>query len=1021
MVRKNLQKQIDETIRMELEDVPQQHVKNWCNHIEIHQENVSLVGQMVGLPIGAKRIGCRFHHGYSGMTMGQTAAIFIEANCFDCPNHTVVNPDNFGEALIAKIRDRKKTRNEVEKATQLLKGLTPPNPTEALKSDVESDTTARELAGLLTTEEHKREAADKLLQGTKFKPKIISGSLASVLIGAVLDPQVGSIVMEILRLAGLHDIDILLIAVKGAIVALNEGRNVDSASMLITEAVKQKQISFTPEIVSTLVSWLPAPIDPFPHLGIRRDKKGREGVEEAFKTFTTQDKRLVEETILNLLRSDQPHLVAAACAAVQILNESSPDFSVERYFKPLLEALSREREDEDMYVDASICQTLAQMMKREPLVVSKEIFAAINKATEELQESLFHIFIRNEALAVAEAWIEPFVSLLANAKIADQTKFELSELLSHISRDRPDVVIAHITGLFGVLAIVSGLEDDKRKLAQEPGKERISFFEYQSCISALSGAARNLREVIENVGNTDAEKTVSEIRELIARTSSKSAASFKTELILLLGDFGHRNPDLCSKIIPLIFPHLVDSDSYMVRGAAAEAYREIAMRDGSCLPENVTILLAALLGDEYLYPVRVAVEAFEWIEVKDFQLAGKVVNRLVTTYAAYKQDQSQGHLLEKVSAALVNIADTHTPFLPCAAQIAIDLGNHPYYYSAKDGLRSLRRLIRRHKEYEPFYLSLLINYYSRFDLEITSSRAGYHSGKSDSEFEELYDLSPEVIKSETTKLTTVAQSQKEPNNLIHFACLLINVGAIKEAADLFRKYTTLLPDEERYAWTRSKYNALAFLLEAETALVGRDLNEAKKLIEEALEIAGSIERPKRNLPFGLERAIPREDEKPDFYTTWLQIRQRWLNLNNDPVELDKATEEVIQQIESLNTRTTDQMALYIHKELAVAARFLAQWYQCVLNGDLGQDAKRGAIKAHLAEILRGVQGHGHELLEARVEDHLSKVDSLSTTKGIRELLQDLLRGAISSLHSCIADMFFLKIAFNDTRLLLAAS
>jgi len=43
MVRKNLQKQIDETIRMELEDVPHQHVKNWCEHIQIKQENVSLV------------------------------------------------------------------------------------------------------------------------------------------------------------------------------------------------------------------------------------------------------------------------------------------------------------------------------------------------------------------------------------------------------------------------------------------------------------------------------------------------------------------------------------------------------------------------------------------------------------------------------------------------------------------------------------------------------------------------------------------------------------------------------------------------------------------------------------------------------------------------------------------------------------------------------------------------------------------------------------------------------------------
>ena len=33
----------------------------------------------------------------------------------------------------------------------------------------------------------------------------------------------------------------------------------------------------------------------------------------------------------------------------------------------------------------------------------------------------------------------------------------------------------------------------------------------------------------------------------------------------------------------------------------------------------------------------------------------------------------------------------------------------------------------------------------------------------------------------------------------------------------------------------------------------------------------------------------------------------------------------------------------------------------------------------------------------------------------------LLRGAISSLRSCIADVFFLKIVFNDRRLLLAAS
>jgi hypothetical protein len=202
MVRKNLQKQIDETIRMEREDVAYQHVKNWCKHIDIHQENVSFVGQMVGLPIGAKRVGCRFHHGYSGMTVRQTATIFIEANCFDCSHHTPVSSDNFGEAVISKVRDRRKVRNEVDKASQSLQGMTPSNPTEVLATDVKTDVKARELAGLLSSDEHKQEAADKLLQGTKYKPTIISPNLASVLIGAFLDTQVGSSVMETVLLAG---------------------------------------------------------------------------------------------------------------------------------------------------------------------------------------------------------------------------------------------------------------------------------------------------------------------------------------------------------------------------------------------------------------------------------------------------------------------------------------------------------------------------------------------------------------------------------------------------------------------------------------------------------------------------------------------------------------------------------------------------------------------------------------------------------------------------------------------------
>jgi len=242
----------------------------------------------------------------------------------------------------------------------------------------------------------------------------------------------------------------------------------------------------------------------------------------------------------------------------------------------------------------------------------------------------------------------------------------------------------------------------------------------------------------------------------------------------------------------------------------------------------------------------------------------------------------------------------------------------------------------------------LLDYYSQFDLEITTSRSGYHSGQSDTEFEELYDLHPEIIKAGSAKLLTVAQAQKEPHNLVHFACLLIMVGLYKEAAQLFERYVTLLPSEERYDWTRARYRALALLLMVETTFAESEIDKAKELIEQALEVIGSQKKPKKSLPFGLEKVIPKGEEKPDFYTDWLQVRKSWLNLNDNPVALQESSEEIIGRIERLKTVLVDQVnegILQVQEELASAAKFLAQWYQCVLNGEPEQDVKRNAIKA----------------------------------------------------------------------------
>ena len=992
MVRKNLQKQIDDTIRMELEDVPHQHVKNWCKHIEINQENVSPLGQMVGIPIGSKRVGCRFHHGYSGMTVRQTATLFIETNCFDCSHHTPISSDNFGEAVISKVRERKKIKNEVDKASQLLQGMTPSDPKRVLAADVQTDVKASELAGLLSSDEHKQEAADKLLQGAKYKPTIISRGLASVLIGAFLDTQVGSSVMETLLLAGRKDKSILSIAVKGAVVALHEGRNIDSACMIVTEAIEQDEIVLTAELASTVISWLSTPVEPFPFLGPTHSRTCREGPDRALRAIAERDIKLVHEVVISLLNSSKSYLIGAACAAVLILLKVSPDSITDFYFQPLVKALSQEREDDEMYVDASICETFARILFLEPGQVSKELFRAIEKAGEDLQEALIHVFMRDEAIKVAEVWIEPFINLLTSENLDDRTKFETSDILSHVTRQCADTVSTHLTSLFGVLAIISGRLDNERKNVPLPDKSHVSYLEYQTDLSTLSGVARNLREVIRQVGFADIEKTISETDHLIRGSDTKVAASFKCELLLLLGDIAEENVELAVKIVPTVFPHLFDPVSAIVRGAAGKACAKLVIRNRSCLPEDVIIALAALLGDQYLYPVKAAVEAFEWIKIEDFRLAGQVVNRLTVLYTAYREESSQYDFLTKISAALLNVANSHFSFLPYAALIIKNLAGHQYFYSAKEGLRLLRRLAWGHEEYQKLFLSALLDYYSKFDLEITVGRSGYHSGKSDSEFEELYDLNPEIVRAESARLMTVAHAQNELHNLVHFACILITVELYSEAAELFERYSALLPVEERYDWERARYKALALLLRVETALAESDLDRAKECVEQALEVIELQEKPKRILPFGLDEVIPKNEEKSDFYTDWLQIRRSWLNLIDNPAALEEASEGIIGRIQSLKAVLVDQAdegILQVQEELASAAKLLAQWYQCVLNGEPEQDVKQNAISARLSEALKISLANAHELLRDHIRGQIGKVDSLSAAGGMHEFLQEL--------------------------------
>ena len=86
-----------------------------------------------------------------------------------------------------------------------------------------------------------------------------------------------------------------------------------------------------------------------------------------------------------------------------------------------------------------------------------------------------------------------------------------------------------------------------------------------------------------------------------------------------------------------------------------------------------------------------------------------------------------------------------------------------------------------------------------------------------------------------------------------------------------------------------------------------------------------------------------------------------------------------------------------------------------------EKAVRYLVREGYDDITGYLKGNIENWYSAGLPIESLKLISANDLKAMLDSKEDILRGAISSLHSCIADMFFLKIAFNDTRLLLAAA
>jgi len=97
MIRSRRKFDIDDAVRLGIEDRDPTLIQNWCRHLKIELVSTSALGQMIRLPtLGRKKLSCPYARYQTESVSIMTAAHgFIRRNCLNCRNHEQISPLNF--------------------------------------------------------------------------------------------------------------------------------------------------------------------------------------------------------------------------------------------------------------------------------------------------------------------------------------------------------------------------------------------------------------------------------------------------------------------------------------------------------------------------------------------------------------------------------------------------------------------------------------------------------------------------------------------------------------------------------------------------------------------------------------------------------------------------------------------------------------------------------------------------------------------------------------------------------------
>ena len=651
--------------------------EGWCEHVVIETLGISMVGQMMGVPIGPHRISCQHaRSSLESVALRNLFGWFTEENCIGCEHFSAGARPEFGRQTIEAIESRKSAheKREREKSSKLanLRGrLSDLAKTSSQSAEPEAASIHRLVIDLFS-EEIEDDLVSALLESCDVAPEFFDAEVVEILVLGISDVEFAPRCLPVLTELARRRPDVI---------DANRARVESTVRLpmpleLVSDAfdafVKHPE-QLSDEIVDLLVGRLDHQRE-IVNSFMKEPKEYPKSILFLSRFCTAARTRLVG-IVAKQLESDYAVVRANACKTLNELTKLDFSFGLELLPNVIKMLELPEESNFGVSSDHSAKKFIAEMMATNWPETFSVFDGGIHKLSSEARSIAIGAF--DQLFRRGPNWrdksadglnddtvngsVDFCLNTFCNSSEDSEIRLAAVEALTSAASAKVDRVIKSVDRILGTYVLM--LDAEPPAPVQRiiiPGQEQASDHEMLRAQQASTNWTRLQQEtckLLEQLGKEAGTEICETLLGTIEIATNQNQPTLRAAAIKLLGKIAEQDDGLAIRALPAFMKGMMDFSDAYVRAVSLDAATDAFRYSSLTMPENIGDAFVLLLKDTFVMVHKTAIHsAWRWRLPLTSQQRNEAFQAAYVLWRHYNKQPNEVFFLDDIADALIRIA-----------------------------------------------------------------------------------------------------------------------------------------------------------------------------------------------------------------------------------------------------------------------------------------------------------------------------------------------------------------------------